>query len=90
MSEKEQEKPSEYQIPNLQKQADDQEIEFFVNMAKGTIDSLSLMQDLKRRYPKNSEEEILISAIIHDEVIVIKKLMQEAERAKKSAGTKRP
>jgi hypothetical protein len=41
------------------------------------------MQDIKRNFPKNSEEEITISEIIHLEFYCIKKLMREAEIAKR-------
>ncbi len=85
MSEKESEMPSG--IKNPWKEFDDQRVESLVYLAKEAIESISLMQDLKRLYNRNDEEEILISEIIHEEFLIVKKFMKEAENAKRTQKT---
>ncbi len=69
---------------SLEKQLEDSKPEFLLGLAKKSIQSISLMQDLKRKFERNSEDELLISEIIHDEFQIIKTLMKEAESAKRT------
>lgn len=75
-------------IKNPWMEFDEQRVESLVYLAQEALESISLMQDLKRLYKHNDEEEILISEIIHEELQIVKKLMKEAELAKRSQKTR--
>jgi hypothetical protein len=59
-------------------------VEFLTTMARQSLESISLMQDIKRLFPKNSEEEIDAGVIIREEFLIVKRLMKEAENVKRN------
>lgn len=62
---------------------------FYLDQARAALESLAVSQEVKELYPRDSEEEILCSSMVHDQALIAEYFIEEAKDARQEIKRRR-